>query len=104
MIYATVIGNLTDNAKVVYNEDGTTPKFCMFTVACVYTLKDKNTGIEIKKTEYVQCVKVPTGIDKYMSKGKTVYVSGQLRTDIGPDQWGHGEVKLKIRANDVQLI
>lgn len=88
-------GNLTDNPKIVGNDDN---KVARFSIAV-------NNGVgEKRETAFVDCVafgnQVPV-IQKFLVKGKQVLVSGRLIQSNWQDKDGNKRSKLELRLNNV---
>ena len=90
MKVCTIIGRVTKDSQIQENERG---GFLKFSVA-VDDGYGANKGTIFFDVDYNQ-----TGIAKYVTKGKQVGVSGDLKT-----REYNGKTYLSIRAKDVKLI
>jgi len=90
MKVCTIIGRVTKDSQIQENERG---GFLKFSVAV-----DDGYG-ENKGTIFFDVDYHRTGIAQYVTKGKQVGVSGELKT-----REYNGKTYLSIRANDVKLI
>jgi single-strand DNA-binding protein len=76
-----IIGNLGRDPEIRYSQQGTA--VVNFSVATSDTWIDKNTGQRQERTEWHRIVvfgKQAENCEKYLSKGRQVYVEGKLRT------------------------
>ncbi|MDR1907706.1 MAG: single-stranded DNA-binding protein [Holosporales bacterium] len=85
-----LIGNLGKDPEFRVTQDG--GKFATFSVATSESIKDKNTGERVDRTEWHRItvfnehfVEV---VEKYVKKGSKVYIEGQLQTRKWTDQQG----------------
>lgn len=90
MKVCTIIGRVTKDSQIQENERG---GFLKFSVA-VDDGYGANKGTIFFDVDYNR-----TGIAQYVTKGKQVGVSGELKT-----REYNGKTYLSIRANDVKLI
>ena len=90
MKVCTIIGRVTKDSQIQENERG---GFLKFSVA-VDDGYGANKGTIFFDVDYNR-----TGISQYVTKGKQVGVSGELKT-----REYNGKTYLSIRANDVKLI
>jgi single-strand DNA-binding protein len=90
MKVCTIIGRVTKDSQIQENERG---GFLKFSVAV-----DDGYGAS-KGTIFFDVDYNRTGIAQYVTKGKQVGVSGELKT-----REYNGKTYLSIRANDVKLI
>ena len=102
----TLVGNLGQDPDTRYIADGTA--VCNFTIAASDSYKDKNTGERKEVTEWVTVEvwgRLAEVCSEYLSKGKQVYVEGQLKTDSWDDKdTGQKRYRTKVRANDVLFL
>lgn len=102
----TLVGNLGQDPDTRYIPDGTA--VCSFTMAATDTYKDKTTGEQKEVTEWVTVEawgKLAEVCSEYLSKGKQIYVEGQLKTDSWEDkETGQKKYRTKVRANDVLFL
>lgn len=96
-----VEGRLTDNCKIV-NQAGTV---CKFSIASNYSVK-KSDGTWQDEVNFFNCVKFikqGSGVTQYLTKGKQVVVSGELRQDRYTGKDGQKRSSVNIIVNDLQL-
>jgi single-strand DNA-binding protein len=86
----TLIGNLGKDPEVRLTQDG--GKFISFSVATSESMKDRNTGERIDRTEWHRVTvfneHLVEIIEKYVKKGSKIYLEGQLQTRKWTDQQG----------------
>ena len=98
-----IIGNLGRDPEVRYIND--TP-VANFSVATTEKWKDKQTGEWQEKTEWHRIVAwryLAERVEKFLRKGKQVYVEGKLETR----KWekdGEDKYTTEIIARDIQLL
>ena len=70
--------------------------------------KDKNTGEEQQKTEWHRVVffrRMAEVVGQYLKKGSSVYIEGQLQTNIYEDKnTGEKKFSTQIVARDMQML
>lgn len=93
------VRNLPSGGKVVNLSIGITEKW-----------KDKNTGEQKDRTEWVRCVIFSEGLTRvaeaYLHKGSRVYIAGQMQTRKWQDQSGQDKYSTEIvlQSFNSQLI
>lgn len=95
------IGRLGRDPESRFTPDGT--EVCNFSVACSKKFKDRNGQIQ-EKTEWVRIVvwgKQSAFCSQYLSKGRLVYVSGELETRKWQDKDGVEKYTTEIKADRV---
>jgi len=100
-----LIGNLGQDPDMKYMPDGTA--LCTFSVACNESWKDKSTGEMKERTEWVNVDVWGNNAEacgKFLSKGKSCYVEGSLRTDKWQDKEGNDRYTTKVKANTVMFL
>lgn len=105
-----LLGNLGRDPEVRQTQDGT--KIVNLAVATSERWKDRNTGEPREKTEWHRVVifneRLGEVAEKYLSKGRQVYVEGQLQTRKLTDQSGQEkyttEVVLQRFRGELALI
>ena len=105
-----LVGNLGKDPEVRTTQDGT--KIVNFTLATSETWNDRTTGERKEKTEWHRVVifneNIATVAEKYLRKGRKVYVEGSLQTRKWTDQSGQEkyttEVVITRFRGDLQLI
>jgi single-strand DNA-binding protein len=87
---ATILGNLGKDPEIRTLNSG--DKVCNLSIATSETWKDKNTGEKKEQTEWHRVVIFNDGLakvcEKYLSKGDTVLIQGQIKTRKWTDQQG----------------
>lgn len=76
-----LIGNLGRDPEIRYSQQGTA--MVNFSIATTEYWTDKNTGDRQEKTEWHRIVafgKQAETLEKYLSKGSSVYIEGRLQT------------------------
>jgi len=99
------IGRLGKDPEMRYTTAGKT--VASFSIACGEKWKDKNTGEQQEKTEWVNCTafgKLAEIIEKYLKKGSQVYVSGKFTTDKYTDKQGIEKYSTKVIINQMQML
>jgi single-strand DNA-binding protein len=105
-----LVGNLGKDPEVRTSQDGT--KIVNFTLATSETWNDRASGERKEKTEWHRVVifneNVANVAEKYLRKGRKVYVEGSLQTRKWTDQSGQEkyttEVVISRFRGDLQLI
>lgn len=86
---ATIIGNLGKDPEIRYTQAGAA--VASFSVAVSEKWKDKNTGQQQEKTEWINITvfgKMAEHVGKYLHKGSKVYVEGKITTQKWQDNEG----------------
>ncbi len=99
-----IIGNLGRDPEIRYSQQGTA--VVNFSVATSDTWLDKNTGQRQERTEWHRIVvfgKQAENCEKYLSKGRQVYVEGKLSTS-SYEKDGQTHYATDIIANTVQFL
>ncbi len=99
-----IIGNLGRDPEIRYSQQGTA--VVNFSVATSDTWLDKNTGQKQERTEWHRIVvfgKQAENCEKYLSKGRQVYVEGKLNTN-SYEKDGQTHYATDIIANTVQFL
>jgi single-strand DNA-binding protein len=85
-----LLGNLGRDPEVRYTQDGT--KIVHLAVATSERWRDRNSGENRERTEWHRVVifneRLGEVAEKYLSKGRSVYLEGQLQTRKWQDQSG----------------
>ena len=105
-----LVGNLGKDPEVRTTQDGT--KIVNFTLATSETWNDRASGERKEKTEWHRVVifneNIATIAEKYLRKGRKVYVEGSLQTRKWTDQSGQEkyttEVVISRFRGDIQLL
>ena len=81
---------------------------CSFSIAVGSTWTDKTSGQKQERTEWVRVAawgKLGEICQKYLTKGKQVFISGELRTEKFADKTtGQDRYSTQIIANNMQLL
>jgi single-strand DNA-binding protein len=75
-------------------------------IACNESYKDKS-GESVEKTEWVKVVfyrNLASIVDKYVEKGKQIYISGRLQTRKWTDKQGVDHYSTEIVANEIKML
>jgi single-strand DNA-binding protein len=99
-----IVGHVGRKPEARYTNDGTC--VCNFSVATSETWRDKTSGEKTEKTEWHRIVawrKLGEICEKYLSKGRQVYVEGKLETRSW-EQDGVTRYMTEIIARDVQFL
>ncbi|MEM7041208.1 MAG: single-stranded DNA-binding protein [Pseudomonadota bacterium] len=93
-----LLGNLGRDPEVRQTQDGT--KIVHLAIATSERWRDRNTGEPREKTEWHRVVifndRLGEVAEKYLSKGRQVYVEGQLQTRKWQDQSGQERYTTEI--------
>ena len=93
-----LLGNLGRDPEVRQTQDGT--KIVHLAIATSERWRDKNSGEQREKTEWHRVVifndRLGEVAEKYLSKGRQVYVEGQLQTRKWTDQSGQEKYTTEI--------
>ena len=99
-----LIGNLGQDPELRHTTTGMA--VCNFSVATHRKTKDAS-GDEVKETEWHRIVvwREQAGLcDKYLRKGRQVYIEGTLRTEQWQDKEGNERSTLKVHASKVVFL
>jgi single-strand DNA-binding protein len=100
-----LIGNLTRDPDLRYTPQGRAVATLSLAINSNY--KDRNTGEMIKNTDYIP-VSVwgnqAENCDKYLSKGRSVYIEGRLSLNQWEDSSGEKRSRLEVVARNVQFL
>jgi single-strand DNA-binding protein len=100
------IGNVGKDPETRYVPSGAA--VTQFSIAVNESWTDKQTGEQKERTEWinVECWgKLAEICEKYLTKGKQVYIEGQLQTETWDDKnTGEKKYRTKVRANVVQML
>ena len=80
---------------------------CAFSIAVNETWKDRQTGEDKERTEWVHIVvwgKLAESCAKYLAKGRTVYVEGKLQTRKFEGRDGEQKTSLEVNAHEVLFL
>ena len=100
-----IIGNLGRDPEVKYTQ-GNVP-VANFSVATTESWKDKNSGEWQEKTEWHRIVAwrhLAERAERYLKKGKQVYIEGRIETRKWTGQDGQERWTTEIIANQLMLL
>jgi single-strand DNA-binding protein len=100
-----LMGNLTRDPELRYIAQGRAVTTLGIAVNRVY--KDRDTGQQVKNTDFISVSvwgKQAENCEKYLSKGRAVYVEGRLKMNKWEDANGESRSKLEVVANNVQFL
>ena len=100
-----LIGNLGKDPEVKHFENGVAK--ASFSVATTETYTDKNTGQKVDKTEWHNVVMwrgLAEVAEKFLSKGKQVYIEGRIETRSYDDKDGVKKYITEIVADEMQML
>ncbi|MDN4165670.1 single-stranded DNA-binding protein [Cytophagales bacterium LB-30] len=99
-----LVGNLGKDPEVRHLENGAV--VANVTLATTESYKDK-TGNRVDITEWHD-LEMWDGLAKiaeqYLSKGKTIYVEGRIKSDTWQDEQGNNRKRTKIRVQNMTMI
>lgn len=99
------IGRLGQDPEIKYTADG--KAIANISVACSESWKDKNTGNNHEKTEWIRYVafgRLAEITQQYLKKGSRVYLSGKLRSRKWQDQQGQDRYTTEIVCSEMQML
>lgn len=99
------IGRLGSDPEVRYMQDGKAA--ATISIGCSEKWKDKATGEQKERTEWVRCVafgKLAEIMGEYLRKGSLVYVSGKMQTKKWQDQSGNDRYTTEIITSDMKML
>jgi single-strand DNA-binding protein len=93
-----LVGNVGKDPEIRFMPDGT--KTASFSIATGESWKDKNTGERRDKTEWHRIAvindRIADVVEKYVKKGSSLYVEGQLQSRKWTDQSGVEKIMTEI--------
>ena len=99
-----LIGNLGKDPEVRYLENGSV--VANLTLATTESYKDK-AGNRIDNTEWHD-LEMWDGLAKiaeqYLSKGKSIYVEGRLKSDTWQDDQGNNRKRIRVRVQNMTML
>jgi single-strand DNA-binding protein len=99
---AVLVGRLTRDAELKYTNSG--QAVCHFSIATSSRVKKGDQWVDESSFWDVDLWgKRAESVNQYLTKGKLVAVQGDMRQDKW-EQDGQSRMKVKITANDVQLL
>ena len=100
----TLIGNLGKDPEVRYLEDGT--GIAKFPLATTDSYKNKS-GEKVDQTEWHNIV-LWRGLaeiaEKYLAKGKTIYLDGKIKSRSWEDKEGHKKYITEIYGDNILML
>lgn len=100
-----VLGNLGRDPEVRYTPAGAA--VCNVSIATSRSWKSKDSGERQEETEWHRIVfydKLAEIAGKYLTKGKSVYVEGRLKTRKWQDKEGKDQYTTEIVADSMQML
>lgn len=82
-------------------------KIANFSLAVSENWRDKSSGERKEKTEWVNCVAIGglVGvIEKYITKGSKLFISGKMQTRKWQDKDGNDRYSTEIRVKDLEML
>ena len=99
------IGRLGQDPETKYMPSGSA--VANFSIAVSSKWKDKQTGQQQERTEWVRCSafgKLAEIIEKYLRKGSQVYISGEMQTRKWQDKEGNDRYTTEIKVRDMKML
>ena len=99
-----LIGNLGADPELRYTGSGTA--VCNFSLATTESYKDRD-GNQVENTEWHRIVawaRLAEICGEYLSKGRQVYIEGQLQTRQWEDKDGNTRYTTEIKAREMQML
>ncbi len=103
MLKATIIGNVGSDATI---KTFGGRNYLSFSVAHSYSYTDES-GERIERTQWVSCLRrvgENSTLINYVTKGKKVYVEGNLTAKVYESSYGTHEVSLSVRVSHLELL
>ena len=100
-----LLGHLGADPEVRYTQGGTA--VANLRIATNESYNDKTSGERIEKTEWHRVVawgKLAEIVGQYLTKGRQVYVEGQLQTRQWQDKEGNTRYSTEVRASDLVML
>jgi single-strand DNA-binding protein len=99
------IGRLGNEPETRFTQSG--KAVTNISIAISEKYKDKNTGQQVEKTEWVKIAafdKLAEIMQEYLKKGNLVYINGKMRTNKYLDKDGKTCYSTEIIANQMQML
>lgn len=99
------VGNLGQDPDTRYMPSGAA--CTQFSVAVNESWKDKQTGEQKERTEWINCEcwgRLAEIAAEYLRKGSQVYIEGSLKTDSWEDEQGNKKYKTKVTVREMQML
>lgn len=100
---ATLIGHLTRDAELKYTPGG----MAIGNISIAINRRVKKGQDWVDESNFFDVVifgKQAESLQAYLTKGKQIGVTGFLKQERWQDQNGHNQSRIKIVANDIQLL
>jgi single-strand DNA-binding protein len=100
-----LVGHLGADPELRYTKGGTA--VANIRIATNESYNDKNTGERVERTEWHRVVawnKLAEIVGQYLTKGRQVYIEGQLQTRQWQDSDGNTRYTTEIRASDMVML
>ncbi len=100
-----LVGNLGADPEVRYTANG--GAVANLRIATTESWKDRETGERQDKTEWHNVVlfgKLGEIAEKYLKKGRQVYIEGRLQTRKWQDRDGNDRYTTEVVGNDMQML
>ncbi|MBN2407319.1 MAG: single-stranded DNA-binding protein [Elusimicrobia bacterium] len=100
-----LMGNLTRNPELRYTPKGRAVTTLNLAINRRY--KDRETGEFVQQTDYVPVSvwgSLAENCDKYLAKGRGVYIEGRLSLKKWEDASGESRSRLEVVARNVQFL
>jgi len=101
----TLMGNIASEPVIKQTHEG--KNFALFTVACGYEWKDKQTGNKEHGCDFIPCSAfgwVADVIASYAPKGKQVMVTGEIKARKYADKDGEKKTSISVLADNIFLL
>ena len=100
-----LVGHLGADPETRHTQSGTTVS--NIRVATSESYNDRTTGERVEKTEWHRVVcwdKLAEIVDQYLTKGRQVYIEGQIQTRQWKDRDGNTRYTTEVRATDLVML
>jgi single-strand DNA-binding protein len=101
----TLIGRLGRDPELKYTASGTA--YCRFSIATDDSWTDKSSGERQERTEWHNIVawdRLAEICGQYLTKGKMIYLEGQIQSRKYEDKDGNQRMAFDIRARDMVML
>ena len=100
-----LLGHLGADPEVRYTQGGTA--VANLRIATNESFNDRASGERVERTEWHRVVawgKLAEIVGQYLTKGRQIYVEGQLQTRQWQDKEGNTRYSTEVRASDVVML
>jgi len=100
-----LIGNLGRDPEIRYSSDSAA--ICSISIATTSQWKDRKSNEKQEETEWHRVVfygKLAEIVGEYLTKGRSVYVEGRLRTRRWKSKDGHDRYTTEVIAEQMQML